>query len=150
MVLKKIVHLFFIITGGTIGFLYVPGIIKLLNFTEAKWVTSPYLGSVLGIIILFLLSYLLADYIVGFLRWIEDGLIKVPVGDLLFSSLRLIIGLVIAYLITIPLQDLSNRVISQLVPVMLTILLASFGFPVSFRRREEFVNLLKVNPIARD
>src|SRR5690625_5950206 len=119
MVLKKIVHLFFIITGGTIGFLYVPGIIILLNFTEAKWVTSPYLGSVLGIIILFLLSYLLADYIVGFLRWIEDGLIKVPVGDLFFGSLGLIIGLVIAYLITIPLQDLSIKVISQLVPLIL-------------------------------
>ena len=150
MVLKKIVHLFFIITGGTIGFLYVPGIIKLLNFTEAKWVTSPYLGSVLGIIILFLLSYLLADYIVGFLRWIEDGLIKVPVGDLFFGSLGLIIGLVIAYLITIPLQDLSIKVISQLVPLILTILLAYLGFQVGFRRREEFVNLLNVNRKERD
>src|SRR5690625_783307 len=150
MVLKKIVHLFFIITGGTIGFLYIPGIIKLLNFTEAKWVTSPYLGSVLGVIILFLLSYLLADYIVGFLRWIEDGLIKVPVGDLFFGSLGLIIGLVIAYLITIPLQDINIKVVSQLVPLIATILLAYLGFQVGFRRREEFVNLLNVSRKERE
>src|SRR5690554_4074948 len=101
---KKIVHLFFIITGGTIGFLYGPDIAKLLNITEAKWAASPYLGSILGAIILFLISYLLVNYIVGFLRWIEDGLIRLPVADLFFGSLGLILGLVIAYLINLPLQ----------------------------------------------
>src|SRR5690625_6865552 len=122
MVLKKIVHLFFIITGGTIGFLYVPGIIKLLNFTEAKWVTSPYLGSVLGIIILFLLSYLLADYIVGFLRWIEDGLIKVPVGVLFFGSLGIIIEFVFDYLFSILFHFLIFNVILYLFSLFIIIL----------------------------
>ncbi|MGM8212733.1 PIN/TRAM domain-containing protein [Virgibacillus sp. W0430] len=143
--LKKIVHLFFVITGGTIGYLYVPDIVKLLNFTEANWVASPYLGSVLGAIILFLISYLLADYIVGFLKWVEEGLIRVPVGDLFFGSLGLILGLVIAYLINIPLQDVSIQVVSQVIPLFLTIILGYLGFQVGFRRREEFVNLLNVN-----
>jgi len=150
VVLKKIVHLFFVIIGGTIGYLYVPDIIRLLNFTEVNWITSPYLSSILGAIILFLISYWLADYIVGFLRWIEDGLIKVPVGDLFFGSLGLILGLVIAYFITIPLQDLSIKVVSQVIPLFLTILLAYLGFQVGFRRREEFVNLLNVNRKERD
>src|SRR5690625_7060281 len=84
--MKKIVHFFFIVTGGTIGFLYGPDIIKLLNITGAKWLESPYLGSILGAIILFVISYLLVDYIVGFLKWIEDGLIRLPIGDLFFRS----------------------------------------------------------------
>lgn len=150
MVLKKVVHLFFIITGGTIGYLYVPAIIKLFRFTENSWATSPYLGSVLGAIILFLVSYLLADYIVGFIRWIEDGLIKAPVADLFFGSLGLIIGLVIAYLGTITLQDIDIKLVSQIVPFFLTILLAYLGFRVGFRRREEFVNLLNVSRKERD
>src|SRR5690625_6313437 len=69
--MKKIVHLLFIVIGGTVGFLYGPGFIRLLNITEAGWVTSSYFGSALGAIILFLISYLLVDNIVDFLRWIE-------------------------------------------------------------------------------
>ncbi|MGM8365538.1 PIN/TRAM domain-containing protein [Virgibacillus sp. W0181] len=143
--LKKIVHLFFIITGGTVGYLYVPDIVKLLDFTELNWVASPYLGSVLGIIVLFLMSYLLADYIVGFFKWIEEALIKVPVGDLFFGSLGLILGLFVAYLINIPLKDVSIQVVSQVIPLFITIILGYLGFQVGFRRREEFVSLLNVN-----
>src|SRR5690625_6975732 len=57
---------------------------------------------------------------------------------------------VIAYLLMRPLQDLSINVISQLVPLILTILLAYLGFQVGFRRREEFVNLLNVSRKERD
>lgn len=148
--LKNIVHLFFIITGGTIGFLYGPDIIKLLNMTDANWVTSPYFSSIIGAIILFFISYLLADYIVGFLRWVEDGLIKVPVGDLFFGSLGLILGLVIAYLINLPLQDISIQFVSQVIPLFLTILLGYLGFQVGFRRREEFANLIHINRREKD
>ena len=142
LVLKKIVHLFFIITGGTVGYLYIPDLISFFNFTEAKWVLSPYFGSVLGAIIFFLISYWLVDYIVGFLKWIEEALIKVPVVDLFFGSLGLIIGLVIAYLINITIQDINIKFVSQVIPLFITILLGYFGFQVGFMRREEFVNLL--------
>ncbi|MFC4559694.1 PIN/TRAM domain-containing protein [Virgibacillus kekensis] len=148
--LKKIVHLFFLITGGTIGYLYVPDIVNFMDFTEADWVASPYVGLVLGAIILFLISYWIADYIVGFLRWIEEALIKVPVGDLFFGSLGLIIGLVVAYLINIPLQDIEIELVSQVIPLFITILLGYFGFQVGFRRREEFVNLLNIGRKERE
>src|SRR5690554_4736635 len=142
--MKRIVHFFFIVTGGTIGFLYGPGIIKLMNITEAEWISSPYLGSILGAIILFLISYLLVDYIVGFLKWVEDGLIRLPIGDLFFGSLGLIIGLVISYLINLPIQDINLQFISQTVPLFLTILLGYLGFQVGFRRREELANLINL------
>lgn len=145
MVLKKIVHLFFIITGGAIGYLYIPDIIELIDFTSASWVASPYLGLIIGAAILFLFSYLVADYIVDFLRWIEDALIRIPVGDLLFGSLGLIAGLVVAYLINIPLSKFQFSLVSQIVPLFITILLAYFGFQIGFRRREELMNLFNFN-----
>src|SRR5690625_7800750 len=74
--LRKIVHLFFIVLGGTVGYLYIPDLLKLMKFLGPSWVLSPYLGLLLGAIILFFISYLFVDYIVDFLRWIEDGLIK--------------------------------------------------------------------------
>lgn len=143
--LKKIVHIFFIITGGTLGFLYIPDIIRFLNITEINWILSPYFGSVLGAIISFLLSYLLADYIVGFLKWIEEGLIKIPVVDLFFGSIGLILGLFVAYLINIPLQDISLKIVSEIVPLFLTIVIGYLGFQVGFRRREEFMNILTIS-----
>src|SRR5690625_167394 len=143
--MKKIVHLLFIVIGGTVGFLYGPGFIRLLNITEAGWVTSSYFGSALGAIILFLISYLLVDNIVDFLRWIEDGLIKVPVGDLFFGSLGLVLGLLIAYFINLPIQEINLKIVSQVVPLFLTVLLGYLGFQVGFRRREEFTNLVNLN-----
>ncbi len=150
MVLKKIVHLFFIITGGTIGYLYGPDAMNLLGFNDVQWLTSPYFGLVLGALILFGTSYWVADYIVNFLKWIEDALIKVPVGDLFFGSLGLIIGLVVAYLINITLQDINIKFVSQVIPLFVTILLGYFGFQVGFRRREEFVNILNVSKKERE
>lgn len=150
MVLKNIVYLFFIVLGGTIGYLYIPYIINLLDFTEASWVASPYLGMILGAIIFFLISYLLADYVVKSLKWVEDALIKLPAVDLFFGSLGLIVGLVIAYFINMTLQDINIDVVSQVLPLFITILLGYFGFQVGFRRREEFVNLLNINKKERD
>ncbi|MFC7746629.1 PIN/TRAM domain-containing protein [Lentibacillus kimchii] len=140
--LKKVVHLFFIISGGTIGFLYIPDIVHLLDFTDETWVASPYIGMAAGAIILFILSYFIAGYIVGFLRWVEEALIKVPVGDLLFGGLGLIGGLVIAYLVTIPLAKINIYIVSQVLPLFITILLGYLGFQVGFRRRDELMNLL--------
>ncbi|WP_100012621.1 PIN/TRAM domain-containing protein [Lentibacillus sediminis] len=140
--LKTVVYLFFIILGGTIGYLYIPYIINMLDFTDAVWATSPYFGMIIGAIILFFISYWLADYIVGFLKWIEDALVKLPAVDLFFGSLGLIVGLVISYFINRPLQDINIAVVSQLLPLFIMILLGYFGFQMGFRRREEFVNLL--------
>src|SRR5690625_643949 len=148
--LEKIVHLFFIITGGTIGYLYGPDVNKLLGFGDVEWMTSPYFGLVLGALILFGVSYWVAGHIVNFLKWIEDALIKVPVGDLFFGSLGLIIGLVVAYLINITLQDINIKFVSQVIPLFITILLGYFGFQVGFRRREEFVNILNVSKKERE
>src|SRR5690625_588880 len=96
--LKIVVYLFFIITGGTVGFLYSPTIVEMLNLDYVEWTTSPYIGLVVFAIIFFILSYFIVDYIVGFLRWIEEALIKVPIIDLFFGIVGLILGLVFAYL----------------------------------------------------
>lgn len=143
--LKKVIHIFFIITGGTLGFLYMPVLVRLMNLTHMKWLMSPYLDAIIGVIIFFLLSYLLADYLVEFLKWIEDGLIKIPVVDLFFGSIGLILGLIIAYLINIPLKDIGFKLVSQILPLFFTVIIGYLGFQVGFRRREEFMGILSRN-----
>src|SRR5690606_13178338 len=78
--------------------------------------------------------------------WIEEGLVKIPIGDLIFGSLGLIIGLVIAFLINLPIQEITNiEFVSKVIPLFVTILLGYFGFQVGFRRRDELLNLLSLN-----
>ncbi|MDL4841358.1 PIN/TRAM domain-containing protein [Aquibacillus rhizosphaerae] len=144
--LKRIVQLFIIIAGGTAGYLYIPDLIKLLSFTSGSWLDTRYVahsvGLVFGAIILFLLTFWLVDYIVNFFAWIEETLVKAPVADLLFGSLGIIIGLVIAYFLNTAIQDIGISVISQVVPIFSTVLLGYIGFQVGFKRRDEFLNLL--------
>lgn len=143
--LKKVIIALFIILGGTIGFLYIPIIFRLFNLTEPSWLLSPYIGTVIGAIIFFLISYWLVDYVINFLKWVEDALIKLPAVDLLFGSIGLIVGLVIAYFINMPLQDINIEIISQVLPLIITILLGYMGFRVGFRRKEEFSTILRSN-----
>jgi len=140
--LRKVVHLFFIVLGGMMGYLYLPTVAGLVGLGDSRFATSSIIGCIIGAIILFLLSYFIADYLVGFFKWVEDGLIRLPAGDLLFGTLGLIIGLVVAYLVTIPLGEFKIRVVSQILPFFITILGGYMGFQVGFRRRDEFTNLL--------
>src|SRR5699024_11850554 len=86
----------------------------------------------------------IVDYIVGFLRWIEEALIKVPIIDLFFGSVGLILGLVVAYLINIPIQDIGVKVVSEILPLFITIILVYLGFQVGFGKRVELTELLLV------
>ena len=143
MVLKRIVQLFIIIAGGTAGYLYIPDLVKLMDFINVSWMESPYVGLGLGAIILYLLTFWLVDYIVNFIQWMEEMLLKAPATDLIFGSLGIIVGLVIAYFINQPIQDFEIRLVSQVIPIFLTILLAYLGFQVGFKRRNEFMGLAK-------
>ncbi|WP_066191187.1 MULTISPECIES: PIN/TRAM domain-containing protein [Gracilibacillus] len=143
--LKRFVQIFFIIAGGTAGYLYIPRLLELLGFAEGTWIMSgyvaPYVGLVVGAIILFILSLWFADYFIRFFGWIEETLMKAPVADLLFGSLGIIIGLIIAYFVITPIQMIEIRVISQVLPLFISLLFAYFGFQVGFKRRDEFLNL---------
>ncbi|QHS23918.1 PIN/TRAM domain-containing protein [Virgibacillus sp. MSP4-1] len=140
--LKKIIQVFIIVAGGAIGYLYVPDLLKLSGLESPLWLLSPYVGTVIGAIILFLSAFWLVDYIVNFIRWVEETLVKVPVTDLLFGSVGLIIGLIIALLVNIPIQDIEIQLVSQVIPIFLTVILGYLGFQVGFKRRNEFTNLI--------
>ncbi|MFP3490519.1 PIN domain nuclease, partial [Staphylococcus sp. SIMBA_130] len=74
-------------------------------------------------------------------RIIEEKVVKAPVGDVLFGAIGLIIGLIIAFLLTVPLAEINFPVVSNILPIFITILLGYFGFQVGFKKRDELINL---------
>lgn len=132
----------FIIAGGTLGFLYFPDLLSVWDVGEKA--LYPYVGLILGAIIFFIMSFWLVDYIVDFLKIIEEKLVKAPVADLLFGSLGLIVGLIIAFLVNTYLQDMGIPIVSDVLPVFITVILGYLGFQVGFKRRNEFLGLINV------
>ncbi|PKR76622.1 PIN domain nuclease [Halalkalibacillus sediminis] len=142
--LQRIVQLFILVAGGTVGYLYFDELASLIGFTNPQWII-PYVGLILGALILYLLTFWLVDYIVDFFKIIEEKLVKAPVADLLFGSLGLIIGLVIAFLVNIYLQGIGIALVGEVLPIFVTVILGYLGFQVGFKRRNEFVSLLTVS-----
>ena len=65
--LKRIIQLCFILIGGTLGFIYMPELIQLIG-VETNWLLSPYVGVVMGGLLLYFLSLLVADYFVRLIK----------------------------------------------------------------------------------
>src|SRR5690625_5168912 len=138
--LKKVVQLFILVAGGMIGYLYFPEM-NIAGFYVPEWFV-PYLGMFIGALIFFFISLFLSDYIVNFLRFIVEKLVKAPGPDLLFGSMGLLLGLLIAFMINIYIQDLGIPVISEVLPIFVTVILGYLGFQVGFKRRNEFASMI--------
>ncbi|OIJ15426.1 hypothetical protein BKP35_00055 [Anaerobacillus arseniciselenatis] len=138
---RWVVKLFFVFLGGTLGYLYVPDLIKILNFGLPNWATNAYVGAGIGALILYLISFWVADYIVGLIRLVEEKLVKAPATDVLFGTMGIIFGLIVAFLIVLPLNTINIPVFSSVLPIFLTLLLGYLGFQVGFKKRDELINL---------
>ncbi|MDT2048707.1 PIN domain nuclease [Priestia aryabhattai] len=142
--LKRFVQLFFIITGGTLGIFLIPELIELLSLKDIALLDKSYIHAPLGAILFYVITFWLVDYVVGFIRRIEESLVKAPVTDVLFGSLGLILGLIVAYLVGTFLGKIQLQVVSTVLPIFLSILLGYLGFQVGFKKRDELVNVFSM------
>lgn len=139
--LRRIVQLFFLVIGGALGIFLIPEFIDILNIDSVPWLEESYARAIVGAIILFLTTFWLVDYIVQLIKHIEEALVKAPVTDVLFGTLGLISGLIVAYLILIPVREFTIPVISLVMQVFFTLLLGYLGFQVGFKKRNELLGL---------
>ncbi|AST94018.1 MULTISPECIES: PIN/TRAM domain-containing protein [Sutcliffiella] len=142
--LRRIVQIFFVVIGGMLGIFFIPELFYLFGWGDTL-LTKPYTVAILGAIIFFILTFWLVDYVVGFIKWMEESLVKAPVTDVLFGSLGLIFGLIVAFLAVIPLGKIPFQLVSTVIPIFLTILLGYLGFQVGFKKRDELVGLFSIS-----
>ncbi|MEH7460671.1 PIN/TRAM domain-containing protein [Bacillus thuringiensis] len=143
--LKRIVQLFFLVIGGALGIFLIPKVIDMLGVGAVPWLEGSYIRAIIGAIILFLTTFWLVDYIVQLIKHIEEALVKAPVTDVLFGTLGLISGLIVAYLILIPIREITIQVISTVLQIFFTILLGYLGFQVGFKKRNELLGLFTLS-----
>lgn len=142
--IKRIVQLFFIVIGGALGIFLIPQIIDVLNVGSVNWLAESYVRAIVGAIVLFIATFWVVDYIVHFIKAVEEALVKAPVTDVLFGSLGLISGLIVAYLILLPIKSITIQMISTVLQIFITLLLGYLGFQVGFKKRNELVALFSL------
>ncbi|MFY0519078.1 PIN/TRAM domain-containing protein [Lysinibacillus sp. UGB7] len=142
--MKKFIQIAFLLIGGALGFVFLPPLYELLHLSSNPWLDNPYVSVALGALLLFTLSFAFSDYFVRLITWMEDVLFKVPVGDLLFGTLGLIIGLIVAYFLGFAIdsvQFVKLPVITEVLPIVLSFVLGYLGFRVGFKKRDELLQL---------
>lgn len=139
--MKKFVQIAFLLIGGALGLVFLPPLYELLHLSSNPWLDNPYVSVALGALLLFTLSFAFSDYFVKLISWMEEVLFKVPVGDLLFGTLGLIIGLIVAYFLGFAIDSVKFPVITEVLPIVLSFVLGYLGFRLGYRKRDELIQL---------
>ncbi|WP_075980291.1 PIN/TRAM domain-containing protein [Bacillus massilinigeriensis] len=139
--LKRIVQACFIITGGTLGIILMPNLYTRWDLIDIPLINNPYVSAIIGAIIFYLITFWAVDYIIDFVKWLEESLVKAPITDLIFGSVGLGFGLVIAFLIGYALNAIEVPILNTVAPILLTLLFGYLGFQVGFKKRDELLTL---------
>ncbi|MBD8027227.1 PIN/TRAM domain-containing protein [Ureibacillus sp. Re31] len=139
--LKRVIQIAFLLIGGALGFVFLPPLYEFINLSSNPWLNNPYVSILLGAVLLFLLSFSLSDYFVKLIEWMENVLFKIPAADLLFGTFGLIIGLIVAYLVGFAIERIKIPIITEFIPVLLSIILGYLGFRVGFTKRDELTQM---------
>ena len=139
--LKKVIQVAFLFIGGALGLVFLPPLYELIHLSSNPWIDNPYISVALGATLLFILSFLLSDYCVRFITWMEEMLFKLPIGDLLFGTFGLIVGLSVATLIGVAINSVQLPVVTEVLPIIFSIVFGYLGFRLGFNKRDELLQL---------
>jgi uncharacterized protein YacL len=155
--LRRMIQLFFIIAGAVLGYHFgtaaVDGLNIMLNLGLSESLTGEstlhaIIYAVVGAVVFFFLSLWLADPIVNIMRWGEERLLKIPVGDIFFGVMGLIFGLIVALLLNFPFHDIP--IVDPILPIFLVFFLGYFGFQIGFKKRDEMISLFTLGKLGKD
>jgi len=147
--LKRAFQIFLIIFGGILGFLYVPSLLKVLEMNHFfNEIATRIIGALVGSLLLFILSLLFLDVAVKWVKAGEDFIFKIPITDFLFGILGMILGLIVAALLTQTVKIIP--VVNLVVPIFLTLLLGYFGFRVGLKKRDEIMSIFSLGKFHKD
>ncbi|WP_211652837.1 PIN/TRAM domain-containing protein [Planococcus alpniumensis] len=146
--LRKIIQLLFLLIGATVGILFLPYAFELISISNNPWINNPYVAAIIGAAIFYVLSLLFVDSIIHFMKWMEGKLLHAPTADLLFGTLGMIIGLVVAFLFGFALNTIDLPLIATVAPIILSVVLGYLGFQVGFQKRDELMGMLAPAKLA--
>lgn len=126
--------------------------LNLMHFLQSfGWQLSPIWTYIAMIILFAAIGFLIAPacirWFLVLMRWLDTRLTKIPIHDLVGGAIGVIIGLVIASL----LSDTISRIpiIGPFLSILLSLSLGYLGLLIGVKRKEEVLGFLNVLPRLR-
>ncbi len=149
----KVLRYLTFVFGGLLGILVAYGLGQVVELNLSKFIlVSVYsvFSIVFGIIFYLLFPMILKKLIVNFEEVIKKSQ-KVPTSDIVIAVAGLIIGLIIAFLISLPISNIKFPVIGNLLSATITIFiyigLGFLGVKLAINKKEE---ILKFKVFSRE
>ena len=147
--LKKGLQIAFLFIGGALGFVFLPPLYEFMNLSSNPWLNNPYISVIIGAVLLFVLSFVFSDFTAKFIRWTEAVLLKVPIAALLFGTLGLMLGLLVAFLVGFAVEGLGIQILTSVTRAILSIILGYLGFQIGFKKRDELLQIFTPKTSAK-
>ncbi|MDO1604458.1 PIN/TRAM domain-containing protein [Lactobacillus sp. YT155] len=130
---KRVIRILTVFVGIGIGAAVLPLLWMQFNLTYT-WLNLGIVNALIGAIIFYLISLIITNPIISIVDRVEKRLNELSTSYLVFGILGLIVGLVLANIISIPLYSLRGPIFSIAIPVILMVTFGYLGFRVGTRR----------------
>ncbi|ASI34105.1 MULTISPECIES: PIN/TRAM domain-containing protein [unclassified Exiguobacterium] len=143
--MKIIIRIFFALLGLALGVLLLPQLFQLIEaatgMTFPEWLMTTYVTGTIGALIFLLIGLFITDAVIRLLRFLEEKLVKAPAADLFFGTFGLLLGLVMAFLVSMLIELVGIPLLSNVLTIFATALFGYLGFTVGYRKRHELTKI---------
>ena len=144
---KRLIKIVFAILGIGIGYSFFPWAWRLANFNQ-PWLVNPIMNMFLGLVIMSFLSLLLSNPLEALIKKIESSLLHQKPEVLITEGISMIVGLVIAALISTLFSHSQLFFFNTILPVVLMIIFGYLGFIVGKMRFSDLPKLFALKKKA--
>lgn len=144
---KRLIKIVFAILGIGIGYSFFPWAWRLANFNQ-PWLVNPIMNMFLGLVIMSFLGLLLSNPLEALIKKIESSLLHQKPEVLITEGISMIVGLVIAALISTLFSHSQLFFFNTILPVVLMIIFGYLGFIVGKMRFSDLPKLFALKKKA--
>ncbi|WP_149453715.1 PIN/TRAM domain-containing protein [Pasteuria penetrans] len=160
--LKRLIQLTCILIGVSTGYYAGRGLFDWLHgsFGVVGVPKPEWIGALLGTVLAILVAARFSRYLIRWLAWHEERLVRIPAAEVMFGALGLIVGLVVAVLTTvpvllpilreIPLPGFDRGFLPLLFACLFTALLGYLGWCAGYKKHEEWLSLFRFDGDRRN
>lgn len=144
---KRLIKIVLAILGIGIGYSFFPWAWRLANFNQ-PWLVNPIMNMFLGLVIMSFLGLLLSNPLEALIKKIESSLLHQKPEVLITEGISMIVGLVIAALISTLFSHSQLFFFNTILPVVLMIIFGYLGFIVGKMRFSDLPKLFALKKKA--
>ncbi|MGX7109015.1 PIN/TRAM domain-containing protein [Facklamia miroungae] len=138
--IKKMTIIVIMIVGLSFGYTLGPEIWRSIRLYH-QLLNNPFVNSLIFGLIFMLLGILFAPLFEQLIHKLLTILEKQSTPNLLFGALGVLLGLLIGYMLSLPIGSLNIPFLSSTVPLVFTVLGGMIGYLMMINRRDEVLHL---------